>query len=88
MEIWEVLVQEDRKKFPINVGSVRAPNETLALEFAREIYARRERPVRVMVVNRAQVHIQDSEARLAVGPDKRYRLPSLGRKVDKANKTS
>jgi phenylacetate-CoA oxygenase PaaH subunit len=81
MDVWEVLIQEDRTKFPVNVGSVRAPNATLAMEFAREVFARREKTVRVMVVKRNDIFGISDEKVLSMGPNKQYRLPSLGRKT-------
>lgn len=78
MAVWEVLIQEDDATPLKNVGSVRAPDAELALQFAREVYARRESIVRLMVVDRRDIYTMESPDTLAIGPNKRYRLPSLG----------
>ncbi|MDI3328091.1 MAG: hypothetical protein QJR06_06035 [Alicyclobacillaceae bacterium] len=77
LQVYEVLVQETKDKFPVNVGSVRAPSPTLALQMAREVFARRENCVKVMVVNREAVHVLDDEEYLGYARKKVFRLPFL-----------
>jgi ring-1,2-phenylacetyl-CoA epoxidase subunit PaaB len=76
-QIYEVLIQETKEKFPVNVGSVRAPNSVLALHMAREIYARREQCVRLMVINRNNIHSLDDETYLGYARQRVYRMPFL-----------
>lgn len=75
--IYEVIRHEQAERNPVHVGSVRAPNEKLALHCAREIFARRENCYKLTVVERQQFHtIEDSEY-LSLAKEKTYRQPSV-----------
>lgn len=76
-DVYEVFIQERLDRFPVNVGSVRAPNETLALHHAREIFARRERCVKLMVVNRSAISVWSNADFLELAHKKGYRQASL-----------
>ena len=56
LEPWEVFRQE-REGGPMrHGGSVTAPDPTLAVHYARELYGRRQESVRLWVVRRADIH--------------------------------
>ncbi len=58
--IYEVFAETVAPRQVVHVGSVRAPNQALAIQLAREIYFRREACFRLGVVDRA--HLQWSDA--------------------------
>ncbi|MEH7380314.1 hypothetical protein V7138_07525 [Bacillus sp. JJ1533] len=76
-KIYEVIRHEQAERNPVHVGSVRAPNERLALHSAREIFARRENCYKLTVIERHQFHtIEDSEY-LGLAKDKSYRQATV-----------
>lgn len=76
-DVYEVLIQERSNRQPINVGSVRGPNETLAMHHAREIFARREHCVKIMIVKRSAITTLENTAFLELAHKKTYRQASL-----------
>ena len=54
-QTYEVFHQEKRGKHHIHVGSVHAPNQEMALLFAKEQFARRKRCVNIWVVKTADI---------------------------------
>jgi phenylacetate-CoA oxygenase PaaH subunit len=62
LEAWEVFRQESEGGPMRHGGSVMAPDRDLAIDYARELYGRRQESVRLWVVRRADiadVHDQD-----------------------------
>ena len=55
LEAWEVFRQEKDGSPMTHGGSVMAPDATLALHYAREMYARRQESVHLWVVRRADI---------------------------------
>ena len=56
LEPWEVFRQEKDGDPMRHGGSVLAPDATLALHYAREMYARRQESIHLWVVRRADIH--------------------------------
>ena len=56
LEAWEVFRQEKDGDPMRHGGSVMAPDATLALHYAREMYSRRQESVHLWVVRRADIH--------------------------------
>ena len=56
LEPWEVFRQEKDGDPMRHGGSVMAPDATLALHYAREMYSRRQESVHLWVVRRADIH--------------------------------
>jgi phenylacetate-CoA oxygenase PaaH subunit len=56
LEAWEVFRQEKDGEAMRHGGSVMAPDATLALHYAREMYGRRQESVRLWVVRRGDIH--------------------------------
>jgi ring-1,2-phenylacetyl-CoA epoxidase subunit PaaB len=56
LEPWEVFRQEKDGDPMRHGGSVLAPDATLALHYAREMYSRRQESVHLWVVRRADIH--------------------------------
>lgn len=56
LEPWEVFRQESEGGPMRHGGSVLAPDQTLAVHYARELYGRRQESVRLWVVRRADIH--------------------------------
>lgn len=56
LEPWEVFRQEKDGDPMRHGGSVMAPDATLALHYAREMYGRRQESVHLWVVRRADIH--------------------------------
>jgi len=54
--VWEVFRQEAEGDPFIHGGSVNAPDEELAMHYAREFYGRRQESVRLWVVPREAIH--------------------------------
>ena len=55
LEPWEVFRQESEGGPMRHGGSVMAPDRELAIDYARELYGRRQESVRLWVVRRADV---------------------------------
>ncbi len=56
LEPWEVFRREKDGDPMRHGGSVMAPDATLALHYAREMYSRRQESVHLWVVRRADIH--------------------------------
>jgi len=56
LEAWEVFRQEKDGDPMRHGGSVMAPDATLALHYAREMYSRRQESVHLWVVRRSDIH--------------------------------
>ena len=56
LEPWEVFRQEKDGDPMRHGGSVMAPDATLAIHYAREMYSRRQESVHLWVVRRADIH--------------------------------
>lgn len=77
MPDYEVFVQLRRDQPHTHVGSVRAANDELALQAAKEIYTRRDVPHGMWVVDRVNVLDFDRDRDLfALAGAREYRLPS------------
>jgi len=55
-DLWEVFVQERAGQPHEHAGSLRAPDAELALQNARDVYARRGRPESLWVVRTRDIH--------------------------------
>ena len=56
LEPWEVFRQEKDGSPMTHGGSVIAPDATLAVHYAREMYSRRQESVHLWVVRRSDIH--------------------------------
>jgi len=80
--LWEVFVQEKTGAPHEHAGSVHAPDAALALQNARDTYARRGPVVSLWVVESRHISAttpEDSPAFLEPGPEKIYRHPRFYR---------
>ncbi|WAH35172.1 phenylacetic acid degradation protein [Alicyclobacillus dauci] len=73
--VYEVFVQKSQLDSHVHVGSVLAPNPTLALQVARENFLRRDKAVNIWVVPQTEVHgtSYDEEHFFAREFDRSYR---------------
>ncbi|HEU5423203.1 MAG TPA: phenylacetic acid degradation protein PaaB [Nitrolancea sp.] len=55
MQVFEVFRQEEEGEALRHAGSVDAPDEALAIQYAREVYSRRGEATRLWVVPRAAI---------------------------------
>jgi ring-1,2-phenylacetyl-CoA epoxidase subunit PaaB len=80
--LWEVFVQEKTGAPHTHAGSVHAPDAELALQNARDAYARREKLASIWVVESAQIvasRPEDAPGFFEPGPAKIYRHPRFYR---------
>lgn len=87
-EYWgtfEVFVQEKRGKFHQHVGSIHAPDQEMALVFAKEQYARRGKCVNIWVVKTTDIFAFQlaDEDMFAATPDKQHREAGIYKVRDK-----
>lgn len=84
-QTYEVFHQEKRGKHHEHVGSVHAPDNELALVFAKEQYARRKRCVNIWVVKTSDIHAfnLDDEDIFATTPEKVHREAAGYRVMEK-----
>jgi ring-1,2-phenylacetyl-CoA epoxidase subunit PaaB len=75
LEPYEVFRQEREGDPMRHGGSVVAPDPTLALHYARELYARRGESLRLWVVRRADIVELDDQDLLNPPLDRSYRKP-------------
>lgn len=78
-ETWEVFHIEKRGEHPMHVGSLHAPNEDLALVYAKEQYGRRSKSFGIWVVRTRDVFTigADEDADIfETTPEKVYREAS------------
>ena len=73
--VWEVFQQAAEGDPMIHGGSVRAPDEDLALHYAREFYARRQESVRLWVVPRDAILELDDPDLLQPPFDRSHKRP-------------
>lgn len=74
-QTYEVFHQEKRGKHHVHVGSVHAPNQEMALLFAKEQFARRKRCASIWVVKTADITATalEDEDMFATTPEKMHR---------------
>ena len=75
LEPWEVFRQESEGGPMRHGGSVMAPDATLAVHYARELYGRRQESVRLWVVRRADITELDDPDLLAPPLDRSFKKP-------------
>ncbi|MCB0324163.1 MAG: 1,2-phenylacetyl-CoA epoxidase subunit B [Bdellovibrionales bacterium] len=81
-ELFEVFVQEKAGEAHQHVGSVRAAGPSLALQHARDVYARRSSPASIWVVPTAAITATvdaDIASFFEPAADKAYRHPQFYR---------
>ncbi|WP_221585150.1 1,2-phenylacetyl-CoA epoxidase subunit PaaB [Microbacterium sp. G2-8] len=61
--LWEVFVRANRGLSHVHVGSLHAPDETMALQNARDLYTRRGEGVSIWVVPAAAITTTDPDAK-------------------------
>ncbi|HLY14898.1 MAG TPA: hypothetical protein VKR24_11160 [Candidatus Limnocylindrales bacterium] len=75
MEPYEVFRQEREGEPMRHGGSVVAPDPTLALHYARELYARRGESLRLWVIRRADIVELDDQDLLNPPLDRSFKKP-------------
>lgn len=76
VQVYEIFRQEREGEPMKHVGNLRAPDEALALHYAREFYSRRGESLRLWVVPRAAI-AEVTDADLLQPPlDRSYRVPA------------
>ena len=77
--LWEVFVQERAGEPHVHAGSLRAADPEMALQNARDVYARRGKPASLWVVPSAAIVATSPEeaAELFEASDKAYRHPQF-----------
>jgi phenylacetate-CoA oxygenase PaaH subunit len=73
--VWEVFQQAAEGDPLVHGGSVRAPDEDLALHYAREFYGRRQESVRLWVVPRDAILELDDPDLLQPPFDRSHKRP-------------
>jgi ring-1,2-phenylacetyl-CoA epoxidase subunit PaaB len=73
--VWEVFQQAAEGDAMVHGGSVRAPDEELALHYAREFYGRRQESVRLWVVPREAIVELDDPDLLQPPFDRSFKRP-------------
>ena len=76
LEPFEVFRQEKDGDPMRHGGSVLAPDATLAVHYARELYGRRQESVRLWVVRRADIHDLDDPDLLQPPLDRSFKKPA------------
>ena len=76
MHIYEVFRQEREGEAMKHVGNLRAPDEALALHYAREFYSRRNESLRLWVVAREAIAEVNDADLLRPPLDRSYRVPA------------
>lgn len=75
LEPYEVFRQEKDGEPMRHGGSVLAPDPTLAVHYARELYGRRQESVRLWVVRRADIHLLEDPDLLQPPLDRSFKKP-------------
>jgi ring-1,2-phenylacetyl-CoA epoxidase subunit PaaB len=75
LEPWEVFRQEKDGDPMRHGGSVLAPDPTLAVHYARELYGRRQESIRLWVVRRADILDLDDQDLLQPPLDRSFKKP-------------
>ena len=81
-QLWEVFVRPVRGTNHVHVGSLHAPDATLALQNARDLYTRRREGVSIWVVPSVAIVASspdEKDAFFAPAGDKPYRHPTSTR---------
>ena len=73
--VWEVFRQESEGDPMVHGGNVRAPDEELALHYAREFYGRRQESHRLWVVPREAIVELDDPDLLQPPFDRSFKRP-------------
>ena len=73
--VWEVFRQEAEGDPMIHSGNVRAPDEELAMHYAREFYGRRQESNRLWVVERDAITELDDPDLLKPPFDRSFKRP-------------
>jgi ring-1,2-phenylacetyl-CoA epoxidase subunit PaaB len=77
-KLWEVFVQTKSGKAHEHAGNVHAPDSEMAIQNARDLYARRDKPNSIWVVPSDMITAttsQDNESFFDPADDKVYRSP-------------
>ncbi|GGF11767.1 1,2-phenylacetyl-CoA epoxidase subunit PaaB [Subtercola lobariae] len=61
--LWEVFVRSSRGLSHVHAGSLHAPDETMAVRNARDLYTRRNEGVSVWVVRASDITASDPDAK-------------------------
>lgn len=78
--LWEVFVRSRRGLSHQHAGSLHAPDATMALRNARDLYTRRQEGVSIWVVESARINASSPEEKdpfFAPAADKAYRHPTF-----------
>jgi ring-1,2-phenylacetyl-CoA epoxidase subunit PaaB len=75
LEAWEVFRQESEGGPMRHGGSVMAPDRELAIDYARELYGRRQESVRLWVVRRTDIHDVSDPDLLQPPLDRSFKKP-------------
>jgi ring-1,2-phenylacetyl-CoA epoxidase subunit PaaB len=73
--VWEVFRQEDEGDPMIHAGNVNAPDEELAMHYAREFYGRRGESHRLWIVPRDEITELDDPDLLKPPFDRSHKKP-------------
>ena len=73
--VWEVFRQEEEGDAMVHGGSVRAPDEELAMHYAREFFGRRQESHRIWVVARDAITELDDPDLLNPPFDRSFKRP-------------
>ncbi|HEY8120071.1 MAG TPA: 1,2-phenylacetyl-CoA epoxidase subunit PaaB [Myxococcota bacterium] len=87
--LWEVFVQEKSGAPHTHAGSVHAPDAELALQNARDAFARRDKLASIWVVESTQIvasRPEDAPGLFEPGPAKIYRHPRFYRAANPKQK--
>jgi ring-1,2-phenylacetyl-CoA epoxidase subunit PaaB len=89
MQVYEIFKQEREGEAMKHAGNLRAPDDALALHYAKEFYSRRGESIRLWVVPRATIaEITDPDL-LKPPLDRSYRVPAgykINAKLDEARR--
>ena len=88
MDVWEVFQQKTHQDPFVHVGSVLAPDEQMALSYAKECFFRRKEGKGLWVAKRADVHVLHDTKMLEQVTDKSYRYPEAYRGVVEKRETA
>jgi len=61
--LWEVFIRSSRGLSHVHAGSLQAPDETMAVRNARDLYTRRAEGVSIWVVRAADITSSDPDAK-------------------------
>lgn len=78
--LWEVFIRSKQGLNHKHVGSLRAPDEQLAIENARDVYTRRSEGISIWVVESANIFAsdpQDADSLYEPANSKVYRHPTF-----------